>query len=234
MKPIMSKLILPDSRRTFVKQLVFSGSAFGVAAFTTPGLFAEELTRTPTITEGPFYPNKLPLDTDNDLLKINDAITPAVGQIVHLSGRVLDIRGNAIRNAVVKIWQVDNNGCYIHTRAPNQKRRDKNFQGFGRFLTNAKGEYYFRTIKPVGYTDRGVVERCPHIHAAVELKGRARFVTQFFIKGEKGNKKDFLLKRVRNQKQRELVIRKFEPVKGSKMKELQAKFDIVMGVTPKL
>ena len=27
-------------------------------------------------TEGPFYPNKLPLDTDNDLLVINDGITP--------------------------------------------------------------------------------------------------------------------------------------------------------------
>lgn len=40
------------------------------------GLFAEELTRTPAQTEGPFYPNKLPLDTDNDLILINDKLTP--------------------------------------------------------------------------------------------------------------------------------------------------------------
>ena len=229
----MSKLMLPQSRRDFVRQLC-SGSAFGLAAFTTPGLFAEELVRTPRITEGPFYPNKLPLDTDNDLLKINDSITPAVGQIVHLSGRVLDIKGKPIRNAVVKIWQVDNNGVYIHTRAPNRNKRDKHFQGFGRFLTNAKGEYYFRTIKPVSYNDRGVVERCPHIHAAVELKGRARFVTQFFIKGHKDNKRDFLLNRVRNPKQRKLVVKDFVPMKGSKMKELKASFDIIMGVTPRM
>ena len=135
---------------------------------------------------------------------------------------------------MVKIWQVDNNGVYIHTRAPNQKKRDKHFQGFGRFLTNAKGEYYFRTIKPVSYNDRGVVERCPHIHAAVELKGRSRFVTQFFIKGHKDNKRDFLLKRVRNPQQRKLVVKDFVPLKGSKMKELKASFDIIMGVSPRM
>jgi hypothetical protein len=37
-----------------------------VAAFwTVPGLFAEQLL-TPAMTEGPFYPDKLRLDTDND------------------------------------------------------------------------------------------------------------------------------------------------------------------------
>ena len=64
--------------------------ALGAALFTTRGAFAEELTRTPTANEGPFYPTKLPLDTDNDLLIINDAITPAVGEITHLTGRILD------------------------------------------------------------------------------------------------------------------------------------------------
>ena len=48
--------------------------------------------KTPAQTEGPFYPDKLPLDTDNDLLIINDDLTPAVGEITYLSGQVLDIR----------------------------------------------------------------------------------------------------------------------------------------------
>ena len=30
---------------------------------------------------GAFYPDKLPLDTDNDLVLINDSITPSVGTI---------------------------------------------------------------------------------------------------------------------------------------------------------
>ena len=41
------------------------------------------------MTEGPYYPDKLPLDTDNDLIIIKDSTTPAVGEITHLTGRVL-------------------------------------------------------------------------------------------------------------------------------------------------
>src|SRR5260370_40176680 len=88
--------------------------ALGGAAFTTRGLFAEELTRikTPRQREGPFYPDKLPLDTDNDLLIVNDSITPAVGDVTHLSGKILDSKGDPVRNALVEIWQVDGHGVY--------------------------------------------------------------------------------------------------------------------------
>src|SRR6186713_3052946 len=88
-------------RRTFLRRfgriaaLAGAGSAF----YSVPGAFAEELVRTPKQTEGPFYPDHLPLDTDNDLLVINDAITPAVGEITHLGGRILDASGNPVRNA---------------------------------------------------------------------------------------------------------------------------------------
>ena len=67
-----------------------------------------------------FYPAKLPLDTDNDLIRINDSLTPAVGEITHLTGTVRDIKGNAVRNAVVEIWEADSNGSYIHTRGAAQ------------------------------------------------------------------------------------------------------------------
>ena len=54
------------SRRKFLGTM-----GFGSIAYTTSGAFAE-LVQTPPQTEGPFYPNKLPLDTDNDLIIIND------------------------------------------------------------------------------------------------------------------------------------------------------------------
>ena len=141
-----SRLLI--SRRGFL-----GAAALSQAYFLTPGLFADEvaLIRTPRQTEGPFYPVKLPLDTDNDLLIVNDGITPAVGEITHLTGRVLNAKGQPVRNALVEIWQVDNNAAYVHERSDNFKKRDKNFQGFGRFLTGTSGEYYFRTIKPVPY-----------------------------------------------------------------------------------
>ena len=139
----MNPSYLIQGRRQFLQ-----GIAFGAAAFTVPGVFAEELARTPRQTEGPFYPDKLPLDTDNDLLILNDSITPAIGKITHLSGRLLSQSGEPLRGATVEIWEADHNGAYIHTQGPGRGRIDKHFQGFGRFLTGSKGEYYFRTIKP--------------------------------------------------------------------------------------
>src|SRR5215216_249819 len=141
-----------STRRNFLSSIAVG--AVGTAAFFKPGIFADHLTQTPAQTEGPFYPNKMPLDTDNDLLIINDSITPAVGEVTYLSGRILDSRGEPIRSALVEIWQVDNNAAYLHTGSVNGDKRDKNFQGFGRFLTGSTGEYYFRTIKPILYPGR--------------------------------------------------------------------------------
>jgi protocatechuate 3,4-dioxygenase beta subunit len=214
-----------STRRDFFSSL--AAGAVGTAAFFVPGVLAEQLTQTPRQTEGPFYPNRMPLDTDNDLLVINDSITPAVGAVTYLSGRILDSRGQPVRSAIVEIWQVDNNGAYIHTGSVNRDKRDANFQGFGRFLTGSTGEYLFRTIKPVPYPGR-----TPHIHYAVKMKGRDKFTTQCYIKGEPGNERDMILRSIRDLKARESVIVDFAQIKGSRIGELAARFDIVLGFTP--
>jgi protocatechuate 3,4-dioxygenase beta subunit len=210
------------SRRRFLGSL-----AFGSAAFYAPGVFAEELVKTPAQTEGPFYPDKLPLDTDNDLIVINDGLTPAVGEITYLSGKILDARGNPVKNAAVEIWQCDNNGAYLHTGTSNAGAKDKNFQGFGRFVTGSAGEYLFRTIKPVPYPGR-----TPHVHFKVKLKGKDTLTTQLYIKGHPGNERDGIWKRTRDQKLDHLITVDFAPIKESRIGELAAKFDIVLGVTP--
>ena len=191
------------------------------------GRFAEELTRTPQMTEGPFYPDKLPLDTDNDLLVINDSITPSVGEITHLSGRVLTAEGNPINNAFVEIWQVDNTGAYLHKDSNGAKDRDTNFQGYGRFLTNRKGEYYFRTIKPVAYPGR-----VPHIHFAVSINGQRILTTQMLTRGLAENEKDGLFRRIRDKEQRLAITAEYKPIPDSKFGELSAEFDLVLGITP--
>lgn len=207
------------SRRAFLGTL-----AFGSAALYAPGVFAEELLRTPAQTEGPFYPDKLPLDTDNDLIIINDQLTPAVGEITYVSGKILDSRGNPVRNAAVEIWQCDNHGAYLHSGTSNADKKDRNFQGFGRFLTGSSGEYLFRTIKPVPYPGR-----TPHIHFKVKLKGKDALTTQLYIKGHPGNERDRIW---RSEQQRDLITVDFAPIKESKLGELAAKFDLVLGVTP--
>ena len=188
---------------------------------------AETLTLTPKQTEGPFYPDKMPLDTDNDLIVINDALTPAVGTIAYLSGKVTDSKGNPLRNTSVEIWQVDNNGVYLHTRGGNREKWDSNFQGYGRFLTDSKGRYFFRTLKPSPYSGR-----TPHIHMAVSAKGQRKLTTQCYIKGEPRNNKDFILKRVQSEKARNSLIIPFNPLPKSKIGEVAARFDVVLGWTP--
>jgi len=211
-------IIVP--RRQFLRQ-----AAFTAALFTAPGLFADVLL-TPKQTEGPFYPDHLPLDTDNDLLVINDALTPAVGDVTYVSGRILDAKGQPLRNAVVEIWQCDNNGAYLHTGTTNKEKKDKNFQGFGRFVTGSTGEYLFRTIKPVPYPGR-----TPHIHYKIKRSGKELLVTQLYIKGHAGNPKDGIWKNM-SEKERELVSLPFTPLAGGKAGELAVKFDLVVGVTP--
>ena len=211
------------SRRAFLRQI-----ALGGALFTVPGAFAEELARrTVRVEEGPFYPPKLPLDTDNDLIIVNNTIPPAIGEITHLSGRLLNARGEPIRNGTVEIWSVDHDGVYLADRA-NQAKFDANFQGFGRFLTGSTGDYYFRTVKPMRYPGR----QAPHIHFKIKLKGQRDWTTQLFIKGDPGNERDGIWRSIRDEKLRDLITVDFAPIKESKIGELAAKFDIVLGVTP--
>jgi protocatechuate 3,4-dioxygenase beta subunit len=216
--------LLPDRRR-FLQAV-----AFGMAAFSTRGLFAQELVETASMTEGPFYPDKMPLDTDNDLLIINDAITPATGEITHLSGRVLSASGEPVRNAFVEIWQVDSMSSYHHSKGRNPKGFDPNFQGYGRFLTDSRGRYYFRTVKPVPY-QLGETFRTPHVHFAVSRSGRRIFTTQMLIKGHRDNSRDFLFNRIRDPKARETILVDFRPVPESRIGELSANFDIILGQT---
>jgi len=201
-------------------------SGLSVAALWTPGVLAEQLTPTAAMTEGPFYPDKLPLDTDNDLLIVNDAITPSIGEITHLSGTVVSLSGQPLRNALVEIWQCDANGAYLHSRSVNREKRDGNFQGYGRFSTDSQGRYYFRTVKPVAYPGR-----TPHIHFAVSRNGHRVLTTQLLIKGHPKNETDGLFRRIEGRQAKQTVLADFKALAGSKLGELEATFPIVLGKT---
>jgi protocatechuate 3,4-dioxygenase beta subunit len=219
----MTIVIPTRTRRRFLATLAASGSGL----LFVPGVYAEQLVLTPRQTEGPFYPKTLPLDTDNDLIVVNNGLTPAAGAITHLTGRLLDQYGAPVRNAVVEIWQCDAHGVYLHPGSDGGTRRDGNFQGFGRFLTGSTGEYYFRTIKPVAYPGR-----TPHIHFKLRRGGTELLTTQCYIDGDPGNARDGVLRGIRDERARRSVIVPFAPLPRSTVGELQARFDIVLGVTP--
>jgi protocatechuate 3,4-dioxygenase, beta subunit len=185
-----------------------------------PGLAA--IAVTPRQTEGPFYPREIPLDADNDLVRVTGRAAEAMGEVTHLSGRVRDSEGKPIAAARVEIWQCDSNGRYIHPGDRGGRPRDPNFQGFGHSLTDAAGGYRFRTIKPVAYSGRA-----PHIHAAVLAPGRPRFVTQLYVLGAPENERDFLLRNLAPDERAQLLVR-FEPAPATEPKALAAQFEIVL------
>ncbi|MCS7024219.1 MAG: IPT/TIG domain-containing protein [Bryobacteraceae bacterium] len=209
-----------ESRRRFFERI-------GLGLFyTAAGAFAQQLTLTPEQTLGPYYPDRMPLDRDNDLIILNDNITPAVGTVTWLSGKVLGRNGKPMRGALVEIWQADNNGAYIHSQSPIANR-DANFQGYGRFVTGSSGEYLFRTVKPGLYPGR-----TRHIHYQITTPAGERLVTQCYIEGEPLNNSDGILNGIRDAAQRASVIVPFTPIPDSRIGELAARFDIVMGFTP--
>lgn len=200
--------------------------ALAATSLAAPGAFAELLRLTEKQTEGPFYPDKLPLDTDNDLIRVNDSATPALGEVTMVSGRILSQSGQPLRNVVVEIWQCDANGHYLHSGSNNKDKADSNFQGFGRFLTGSNGEYLFRTIKPVDYDNRTA-----HIHYAIKSKGKRAFTTQCYVEGHPTNPKDGILKNVTDPAARKTLIVPFTKQPSG---IYAAQFDIVLGFTPEL
>ncbi|GAA5138985.1 hypothetical protein GCM10023213_18920 [Prosthecobacter algae] len=210
-----------DRRRLLQSLLLTTGGII------TSSIYAEALTLTPRATEGPYYPDHLPLDQDNDLLQIQGNAAQAVGTVTEFGGRLLNADGKPIQDALIELWQADNNGCYIHSRGTQRgKERDPQFQGYGKIITNEKGEYRFRTIKPGLYTGRTI-----HWHVAVKQGDKRMLTTQLYIAGVPQNDRDGVLRSMGNEAQRLSVIREFKP-KETGSAELLGTWDIVIGSTP--
>ena len=130
---------------------------------------------------------------------------------------------------MVEIWQCDANGAYLHSGSDNGGKRDGNFQGFGRFLTGEHG----RILLP--HDQAGAVSRPHAAHPLQGAQGRQGPAHHAVLReGPPGNEKDVIWKGVRDEKLRDAITVDFAPIKGSKIGELAAKFDLVLGVTPEM
>jgi protocatechuate 3,4-dioxygenase beta subunit len=212
-----------------VKSLVPSRRALIVTAGASllplrPSL-AAGLVVTPPQTEGPFYPTSFPTDMDNDLVQVRGQAAQAMGTVLHLEGRVLDLNGRPVEGALVEIWQCDAQGFYDHPRQPGRERRDSAFQGYGRMLAAAGGRYSFRALKPVAYPGR-----TPHIHFKVATASGGLLTSQFYIAGEPGNERDGVFRAAaRDPRQRERIEMKLAPAPGLEAGALATTMDIVVG-----
>lgn len=173
----MSKLIVPTRRG------VLLGAAGLVAAKA-----ADAATLTPRQTAGPFYPEKIPEDSDMDLTAFNGG--KAEGEAIEVVGRVLSEKGHALPGTIVEIWQANAHGRYHHSGDSSPEPYDPHFQGFGAVKADKDGAYRFRTIRPGIYPGR-----TRHIHYRLVKDGKSALVTQMYFPDEKAeNERDGLFR----------------------------------------
>ena len=191
-------------------------------ALIIPGISCGNLIRTPWQGEGPFYPDRIPEDTDNDLVKNGDTSVEAGGKILLLNGMLVNLDSQPLKGVSIEIWQTDKNGVYLHSGSFARDIIDKKFQGFGRTKTDRNGLFFFRTIVPTAYSGR-----TPHIHMKLWREGKNVLTTQLYIHDHPQNKKDFLFQQMSLAEQR-INSMKLIPAIVKKTAEFQTFLKIVV------
>ena len=97
----------------------------------------KRLVPTAEMTLGPFFPREF-AEGANDLTHLDGG--QVAGEVIEVTGRVVQLDGKPLDNVVLEIWQADAEGRYDNP----------DFFGWGRAATDAAGVYLFKTIKPGG------------------------------------------------------------------------------------
>jgi protocatechuate 3,4-dioxygenase, beta subunit len=147
-----------------------------------------QLQRTPGQILGPFYPlNEFPQTPD--LTRAPGKSDRAQGQVINVTGRLLNLSGEPVRNAKIEVWQANSYGRYTHPSDTNPAPLDPNFDGFAVLTSDSEGRYRFKTIKPGAYPAGPNLIRPSHIH--FQVTGRQdRLVTQMYFEGDQYNATD--------------------------------------------
>ncbi len=192
------------SRRTALRTGLFGAGM--TAATVALGQARELCGLTPAQTPGPFYPVKDQPDKDADLTFVQGQTGKAVGQEIFVQGIVTDQNCAPLAGALVEIWQACTTGKYNHPNDPNPAPLDRNFQYWGRAVTDATGLYRFKTILPGAYPADTGWTRPPHIHFKIQKMGYAEMITQLYFAGHALNAKDRILMSLPVADQKKVVV----------------------------
>jgi protocatechuate 3,4-dioxygenase beta subunit len=108
----------------------------------------------------------------------------AQGQRIVVHGRVLDADGGPVPHTLLEFWQANAAGRYRHAVDNWPAPLDPHFNGNGRCLTDADGNYRFTTVKPGAYPWRNHDNAWRPAHIHFSLFGQSftqRLVTQMYF-----------------------------------------------------
>jgi len=145
---------------------------------------------TETTVLGPFYVG------EHKVMPHGADISPdQTGERMFVQGRVTDLSGKPLANVPVDVWHADDDGWY-DSQKPDYETEGPSSRG--RFVTDAEGRFFFRTILPCSYpipTDGPVGQmildlrrhpmRPAHVHFLVNAPGHEPLVTHVFVEGDK-------------------------------------------------
>jgi len=136
--------------------------------------------QTPSQTVGPYFSLGLFSRLANELA------APGTPGAVRVSGRVLDRAGEPVRDAMVEVWQADEEGRY---------RSDF---GWGRSGCDAEGRFSFLTVKPGKVADGSGGWQAPHLMVMVFARGLLKPVLtrMYFPDEDVANAEDHVLSAV--------------------------------------
>lgn len=187
------------------------------------------LPRTLSEHTGPVFGHGMIGLHDNDLTAQHQG--EPIGERILVHGRVLDEEGRPVRGALVEIWQANATGRYRHKVDQHDAPLDPNFSGAGRIITDERGYYHFKTIKPGAYPwgNHYNAWRPAHIHFSLFGAGiLSRLVTQMYFPGDPLQPLDPIFNSITDEKARDRLISRLDMERTEPNYALAYCFDIVL------
>jgi protocatechuate 3,4-dioxygenase alpha subunit len=174
---------------------------------------------TPVQTVGPYFSLGLMREGDNVLVQPDTE-----GEHIRIEGYIFDGDGDPLFNVLLEIWQANAHGRYNHPLDQRPLPLDPAFIGFGRASSDARGYYWFQTVRPGPVPYDGEVMQAPHIVVAVHASGVAYpLITRMYFADDPGVDADPFLQRVPENRRSTLFA-----VPEQRDGETVYRFDIVL------
>lgn len=169
-------------------EFVLFSDTFGLSALVDLTNGGDGLSETAASQLGPFFVDNLPESPSNSV----DLKGDLEGEPVLFRGTVEDSERRPIPDAVVDLWQTDNDGLY-DVQIPTLKGHRLRC----RVRTGADGKFFVKTIRPLGYTapmdgpggemliaTKRNIWRPGHFHFKLQASGHRTVVTELFPEGD--------------------------------------------------